>query len=100
KHRGAGGSPPSGRSTDARPPAGHAPRLDKHPLARHPCKLLHKGYVMATVLILMPTGGQIDTPAVHSLLGLTQALSKRGVAFALKTYEWSDLVISRNYLMS
>jgi hypothetical protein len=55
---------------------------------------------MATVLILMPTGGQIDTPAVHSLLGLTQALLKRGIPFALKTYEWSDLVISRNYLMS
>lgn len=55
---------------------------------------------MPTLLILMPTGGQIDTPAVHSLLGLTQALQKRGVAFALKTYEWSDLVISRNYLMS
>jgi hypothetical protein len=55
---------------------------------------------MPTVLILMPTGGHIDTPAVHSLLGLTQAMPKRGVAFALKTYEWSDLVISRNYLMS
>ena len=55
---------------------------------------------MTTLLILMPTGGQIDTPAVHSLLGLTQALLKRGVPFALKTYEWSDLVISRNYLMS
>ena len=55
---------------------------------------------MPVVLILMPTGGQIDTPAVHSLLGLTQALQKRGIAFALKTYEWSDLVISRNYLMS
>lgn len=55
---------------------------------------------MTTLLILMPTGGQIDTPAVHSLLGLTQALQKRGVPFALKTYEWSDLVISRNYLMS
>ncbi len=53
---------------------------------------------MATVLILMPTGGHIDTPAVHSLIGLTQAMPKRGVAFAMKTYEWSDLVISRNYL--
>ena len=55
---------------------------------------------MTTLLILMPTGGQIDTPAVHSLLGLTQALQRKGIAFALKTYEWSDLVISRNYLMS
>lgn len=55
---------------------------------------------MTTLLILMPTGGQIDTPTVHSLMGLTQALPRRGIPFALKTYEWSDLVISRNYLMS
>ncbi len=55
---------------------------------------------MTTLLILMPTGGHVDTPAVHSLLGLTQALPKRGIPFALKTYEWSDLVISRNYLVS
>ncbi len=55
---------------------------------------------MPTLLILMPTGGQIDTPTVHSLMGLTQALPRRGIPFALKTYEWSDLVISRNYLMS
>jgi hypothetical protein len=55
---------------------------------------------MASLLILMPTGGHVDTPCVHSLLGLSQALLKRGIAFALKTYEWSDLVISRNYLMS
>ena len=55
---------------------------------------------MTTLMILMPTGGQIDTPAVHSLLGLSQALPKHRIPFALKTYEWSDLVISRNYLMS
>ena len=55
---------------------------------------------MTTLLILMPTGGHVDTPAVHSLMGLTQALARRRIAFALKTYEWSDLVISRNYLMS
>lgn len=55
---------------------------------------------MTTLLILMPTSGQIHTPAVHSLLGLSQILPKRGIPFALKTYEWSDLVISRNYLMS
>lgn len=55
---------------------------------------------MPSLLILMPTGGHVDTPTVHSLIGLTQALPKRGIAFALKTYEWSDLVISRNYLMS
>jgi hypothetical protein len=55
---------------------------------------------MPTLLILMPTGGQIDTPTVQSLLGLTQALQRKKIPFALKTYEWSDLVISRNYLMS
>lgn len=55
---------------------------------------------MATVLILMPTGGQIHTPAVLSLIGLTQAMNRRRVAFAMKTWEWSDLVISRNYLVS
>ena len=55
---------------------------------------------MPTLLILMPTGGHVDTPAVHSLIGLTQALPRRGIGFALKTYEWSDLVVSRNYLMS
>lgn len=55
---------------------------------------------MTTLLILMPTGGHIDTPCVHALLGLTQALTRRSIAFALRTYEWSDLVISRNYLMS
>lgn len=55
---------------------------------------------MTTLLILMPTGGHIDTPCVHALLGLTQAIAKRGIPFALRTYEWSDLVISRNYLMS
>ncbi len=55
---------------------------------------------MATVLILMPTGGQVHTPAMLSLIGLTQAMARRNVAFAMKTWEWSDLVISRNYLMS
>ena len=55
---------------------------------------------MTTLLILMPTPGHIDTPTVQSLLGLTQALSKRGIGFALRTYEWSDIVISRNYLLS
>ena len=33
-------------------------------------------------------------------MGLAQALPRRSIPFALKTYEWSDLVISRNYLMS
>ncbi|WP_295079556.1 hypothetical protein [Tabrizicola sp.] len=55
---------------------------------------------MATVLILMPTSGQVHTPAMLSLIGLTQAMARRKVAFAMKTWEWSDLVISRNYLMS
>lgn len=55
---------------------------------------------MTTLLILMPTPGHIETPCVQSILGLTQALSKRGIGFAFRTYEWSDIVISRNYLLS
>jgi hypothetical protein len=55
---------------------------------------------MTTLLIQMPTGGHVDTPCVHAILGLTQELQRRGIPFALRTYEWSDLVISRNYLMS
>lgn len=37
---------------------------------------------MTTLMILMPTGGQVDTPAVPAAaLGLTQALARRGVPF-------------------
>ncbi len=53
-----------------------------------------------TLLIAMPTQGSISTPTVKSLIGLTQDLRNRGVAFAFETYQFSDIVFSRNQLMS
>ena len=50
--------------------------------------------------IAMPTMGEIATPTVRSLIGLTQSLARRGVRFAFDTYEFSDIVFSRNQLMS
>ena len=52
------------------------------------------------VLILMPTSGMITTETTKTLIGATQLLPKRGLGVAFKTFEWSDLVISRNYLVS
>jgi hypothetical protein len=37
---------------------------------------------------------------MRSMIALTQSLSLRGIPFAVKTYEFSDLVTSRNYLAS
>lgn len=53
-----------------------------------------------TLVILIPTPGHVVTAFFKSLIGLTQALSQRGIPFAVKTYEFSDIVMSRNYLMS
>lgn len=53
-----------------------------------------------TLVILIPTPGHVVTAFFKSLVGLTQALSQRNIAFAIKTYEFSDIVMSRNYLMS
>lgn len=52
------------------------------------------------LVIAMPTLGQVATPAVKSLLAITQDLARRGVPFAFDTYEFSDVVFSRNQLMS
>ena len=52
------------------------------------------------LLIAMPTMGEIATPTVKCLIGLTQALRRQGIAFAFETYEFSDIVFSRNQLMS
>ena len=52
------------------------------------------------LLIAMPTMGDITTPTVKALIGLTQRLRETGVAFAFETYEFSDIVFSRNQLMS
>lgn len=53
-----------------------------------------------TLLIAMPTLGEIATPTVKALIGLTQGLARRGVPFAFETYEFSDIVFSRNQLLS
>lgn len=56
---------------------------------------------MSVVLYIgMPTMGEIATPTVKSLIGLTQSLAQRRVPFAFDTYEFSDIVFSRNQLMS
>ena len=52
------------------------------------------------LVILLPTSGKVHTRFMASLIGLTQSLQRRGIPFALKHYEFSDLVMSRNYLVS
>ena len=52
------------------------------------------------LMIAMPTQGQIATATVKSLLGLTQALQGVEIPFAFDTYEFSDIVFSRNQLLS
>ncbi len=37
---------------------------------------------------------------MQSMIALTQGLPARGIVFSVKTYEFSDLVMSRNYLAS
>ena len=51
------------------------------------------------LLISMPTLGQISTPTTKCLIGLTQYLSRKDIPFAFETYEFSDIVFSRNQLM-
>ncbi len=53
-----------------------------------------------TLLIAMPTLGWVDTATVKSLIGVTQHLQRAGIAFGFETYEFSDIVFSRNQLMS
>ena len=52
------------------------------------------------LVILVPSPGLVTTPFFRSVIGLTQDLRTRNIAFALKTYEFSDIMMSRNYLMS
>ncbi|MEO0358004.1 MAG: hypothetical protein AAF386_06860 [Pseudomonadota bacterium] len=52
------------------------------------------------LVILCPTGGTVHTRFMASMIGLTQALQRRRIPFGLKHYEFSDLVMSRNYLVS
>ena len=56
--------------------------------------------IVTKLVILIPTGGTVHTGFMRSMIALTQALPARGIQFAVKTYEFSDLVTSRNYLAS
>jgi hypothetical protein len=53
-----------------------------------------------TLVIMIPSPGLVATPFFNSVIGLTQDLRGRGIRFATKTYEFSDIMMSRNYLMS
>ncbi len=53
-----------------------------------------------SVMIAMPTMGQIHTETTKSLIALTQTFSKAKIAFSFVTVEFSDIVFSRNRLLS
>ena len=56
---------------------------------------------MKKVVIAIPTGGgRVHTKFMTCLIALTQKMSSARIAFAVKTYEFSDFVMSRNYLAS
>lgn len=52
------------------------------------------------LLILIPSPGHVVTAFFESMIGLTQALARASIPFAIKTHAFSDIVMSRNYLMS
>ena len=52
------------------------------------------------LLIMVPNNGSVHTEFMKSLIGLTQSLQQKALPFLLKTVEFSDIVMSRNYLMS
>lgn len=52
------------------------------------------------LLIMVPNTGMVHTEFLKSIIGLTQSLKTKNIAFAMKTVEFSDIVMSRNYLMS
>jgi hypothetical protein len=52
------------------------------------------------LIILVPNPGLVATPFFKSMIGLTQALVRQKIPFAIKTFEFSDIVMSRNFLMS
>ena len=49
---------------------------------------------------MVPNTGMVHTEFMKSIIGLIQSLKTKNTAFALKTVEFSDIVMSRNYLMS
>ena len=52
------------------------------------------------LIILLPNTGTVHTLLVKLLLRLTQALQSQKILFVLRTTEFSDVVVSRNYLLS
>ena len=52
------------------------------------------------LLIMVPNTGIVHTEFMKSLIGLTQSLREKNMPFLLKTVEFSDIVMSRNYLLS
>ena len=52
------------------------------------------------LIILLPNPGTVHTLFMKLLLGLTKELQSRKISFALKTTRFSDIVMSRNYLLS
>lgn len=55
---------------------------------------------MTKLLFLLPSTGTVHTAFMTSMVGLTQALQRKKIPFLLKPYEFSDLVMSRNFLAS
>lgn len=53
-----------------------------------------------SLLIMVPNTGMVHTEFMKTIICLTQSLKTKNVAFAMKTVEFSDIVMSRNYLMS
>lgn len=52
------------------------------------------------VMIAMPTQGHVATATAVALIKLAQAFQERGVGYSVVTYQGSDIVVSRNHLMS
>ncbi|MEC7763683.1 MAG: hypothetical protein VX874_17395 [Pseudomonadota bacterium] len=55
---------------------------------------------MTTLLIAMPTQGEVCTETMLTVIDLTQKLTGRKIPFSIKTFAGSDIVMSRNFLMS
>ncbi|PTE14294.1 hypothetical protein [Pseudogemmobacter blasticus] len=52
------------------------------------------------VCLALPTMGQVQTPTLQSIIGLTQAFTRAAIPFAVLDFSFSDIVMSRNILAS
>ena len=52
------------------------------------------------LLIMVPNTGMVHTQFMKSIIELTQSLKTKKIPVAMKTVEFSDIVMSRNYLLS